>query len=294
MKGGSLGQLEDSRSPSGNGGGFNASGFTIIEVLIVLAVTSSLFIMAVYLIGGKQNVAAYNQAIRNVQTELQQVIGEVSSGYYPHNGNMKCSDGGPGGEPLLEPGATEQGSNTNCLFLGKVLQFSVLGTDPEEYYVYTIAGLRGTSASPTVDLASAKARLIAKATGEGATDIPDIFDNKRLLYGLTVSDMYYDNNPGNDIGAVGIVSSLRSLGDEDRSQKVNVVAIPGTARNQSKEDGVFNINDNLAAAIVNPPGGVQICFNSGGTQQSGLISIGGDGRQDIIRFTGFAKLDCAP
>jgi prepilin-type N-terminal cleavage/methylation domain-containing protein len=266
-------------------------GFTIIEVMIVLVVTGALFLSAVLLISGKQNIAAYNQSIRSVQTELQQVVNEVGSGFYPNKGSITCTKSG--GRPLLSSATAEQGTNKDCIFLGKVLQFAVRGTDPEQYNIFTMVGLRGDSLSPSLDLASAQARLIAKSTTDGVSNIPDATDTKSLLYGLTVSKMYYDGNPSNQIGAVGFISNVSSLGAEDSSQQVNVVAVTGTALHVDKISAVTQINNNLASAVVNPPGGVQICFNSGGTKQSGLVSIGNAGRQGAIELQIFSNLDCS-
>ncbi len=102
--------------------------------------------------------------------------------------------------------------------------------------------------------------------------------------------MYYGSDPTlNNIGAVGFVSSISSLGAADASQQVNIVAIPGTALNKTKEEGVGQINLGLREPIftstqVNPPDGVSVCFNSGGTDQSALVIIGAGGRLSSVEM----------
>ncbi len=154
------------------------SGFTIVETLIVLVVTGSLFIGAATLIGGRQNRTQFSQAARTVQAEIQQAIDEVSAGYYQSTLEIKCEALATG--PQLTTAATPQGTNKDCIFLGKVLQFGVHNTDPQVYNIYTLAGLRGTEINPVLSLLSAKPRVIARSASEAATQIPDVFDAKKL------------------------------------------------------------------------------------------------------------------
>lgn len=268
------------------------SGFTIVEVMIVLAVTSAMFVAAAVLISGRQNITAFNQSTRALQTQLQQIINEVGSGYYLNDGTVACAKGGPAGGPKLTAGSTEQGANVDCIFLGKVIQFAVDGTDPEEYNVYTVLGLRGSALNPSLDLSSAKARLLAKGTAAGDAAVPDVFDTKKMQYGLQVSKVYYNNNTGNAIGAVGFTSSLSSLGSADGSQQVNVLALSGTGLHAAKATAVSQINAGLATAVMNPADGVQVCVNSGSTKQSALLSIGGAGRQGVVDLRIYTNQDC--
>jgi hypothetical protein len=254
-------------------------------------VTGALFAGAVILINGKQRVTSFNQSIRNIQTELQQTANDVGSGYYDNNGKITCTSSG--GNLVLGTGTAKQGTNMDCIFLGKIAQFGVGTTDPELYNVYTMIGLRGDASSQPIDLASAKARVIAKGPAEASSTIPDDqFQSKQLQYGLAVSSMYYDGNPSNSIGAFGFSSSMSSLGTSDASQRVDIVAVTGSALHVDKSAGVGQINANLTDSVINPPGGVQICFNSGGTDQSGLITIGGASRQGLVGLKIYTNPDC--
>jgi type II secretory pathway pseudopilin PulG len=266
------------------------AGFTIVEILIVLAVTGVLFLSAVILINGKQNVTSFNQSIRNIQNEMQQVYSDVSSGYYPYGGTMTCAKGS---RPVLGNSGTDtQGKNLDCLFLGKVVQFGISNTDPQQYLVFTVVGLRGSLAAPATDLASANARVIAPEPGEGS--VPAAYDTKILQYGLTVSSKYLGLNPGTSAPAVAFTSNLNTLSNGNGSQQVNVTPIRGSAKlGDTPTDAALHVDNSLAAGVPNPAGGVKICFNSGGTNQSGLLSIGGDGRQGNVDLKIFNSPDCA-
>jgi type II secretory pathway pseudopilin PulG len=266
-------------------GGSKASGFTIIETLIVLAVTGMIFISAALLINGKEAKTEFTQSIQNIQAQIQQTINEVQTGFYPSEENFTCNGSGntvnfPAG------GSSALGSNKGCIFLGKVMQFGVHGTNPEQYSTYTIAGLQTDPSGKEVDtLALAKPKVVPNSTVAST-----------LRYGLTTQAMYYDNNPSNRIGAVGFISSLgqySSGGDlMSGSQQVSLMPIATSALNATTTSTITTIQNRLAASPVNPTNGVEICFSSGTTQQSGLIAIGDSSRQLSVTLKIFSSRNC--
>ncbi|HEX8183045.1 MAG TPA: hypothetical protein VF575_05595 [Candidatus Saccharimonadales bacterium] len=275
------------------------AGFTIVETMIVLLVTSALFASAAALINGRQNATYFSQSIRDVQTQMQRVISDVGSGYYPNDGSIKCETGGPGGGVSLTSGVAEQGTNKGCIFLGKIMQFGVTpSTDPEVFNEYTVVGLSGAGSVAGRNLAEAKARVVARAAGEPASVPNDSFEQRKLLYGLTVSKMYYDGVATNNIRAFGFSSRLNSLADDDPSQQLDLVAIPSNPAPVDTANGVRQINGSLInaagfpAAVVNPSKGIQICFNSGSTDQSGLITLGGSNRQGSVQLKIYEGRNC--
>jgi type II secretory pathway pseudopilin PulG len=284
--------------------GSRASGFTIVETLIVLAITGAMFISAAIMISGRQAATQFSQGIRDFEAQLRQTMSEVSSGFYPSGQAVTCTSTGPNGGPVIRGNGNlqnTQGTNKDCIFIGRIFHIAVANddrspTDPQLYNIYTLVGIRtSTELSGFEGLEPAKPRVIAQATGEPASASTDMFDTKKLQYGLEVVNMYYGTNPDDalsKIGAVGFTSSLGNLGGSDSSQQVNVIAIPNTRLNTTKGDGVAAINTNVAANIFNPDGGVHICLKSGGTKQSALVSIGGQARQGDINVTVMDSGDC--
>lgn len=271
-------------------------GFTIVETLVVLSVTGFLFAGAVIFVSGKQRNTEFSQAVGDVKSQVQQALGEVSSGYYASNGRLACTI--QAGKPRIVDSAQEQGSNEDCIFMGKVLQFKVLGTNPEAFNVYTMVGLREHVTTSSVNIAAAKPRLAARTTGDPG-NTADLYTVNLLRNGLVVEEMYYGGDPAKKIGAVGFASGLASLGMEDASQQVNIVAIPGTSLNLDKVDGVKAVNDKLvtidtalAATVVNPAKGVQICFKGGGNKQWMLMTIGGSNRLNAVETQIKSGVNC--
>ncbi|MET1033161.1 MAG: hypothetical protein ABWX94_01545, partial [Candidatus Saccharimonadales bacterium] len=113
----------------------------------------------------------------------------------------------------------------------------------------------------------------------GAGSVPDVTEKKTLQYGLTT--LWVRSNSVN-IGAFGFINKLATYSSGSivsGSQQVDVVPINSTSLNATQLAGAQSINNNLVTSTINPAGGVQVCFVSGGTDQSGLITIGSNGRQ---------------
>jgi len=259
-------------------------GFTVIEVLIVLAITGALFVSAAVAISGRQNQTAFDQAIRQVQSQVQQTVNEVAAGYFPNKASFQCTAGGSG--PLLSAGSAGQGTNSGCIFLGKAMQFKVAGTTPEQFTIYTVAGLQKTAAGSEVATLS-EARPMLVAPGTMHPTYPDNSLSDSLQNGLTTARMWYDNGSGAvEIGAIAFVNSLAQYSSGSivsGSGQVDVVAATGTAIGANRATTIDQLNSDgsnrIATGVLNPSGGVFICFQSGGTKQYGIIKIGGDSRE---------------
>lgn len=255
-----------------------ARGFTVIETLIVLAITGGLFVAVALSLSGKQAQTQFDQAIQDVKSQIQQAINDVSVGYFPNRNNYTCTAGPLG--PVIGSGASNQGANSGCVFLGKAVQFGISGTNPEQFRVFTIAGLqKDASGNEVTTYAAADPVVIAPSTVNPT--MPDGSSGGQLNYGLTTLKAYY-GSPATNIGAVAFVNSLAAYsgnGLVSGSQQLNIIPITGSALNVTSQAAATAIGAGLAASPTNPSTGVSICFVSGTTNQSGLITIGGAGRQ---------------
>ena len=61
----------------------NTLGFTIIEVMIFLAVSGVTFLIAAAFINGKEAQAEYSQGMNQVDVNIRTIINDVSDGNYP-------------------------------------------------------------------------------------------------------------------------------------------------------------------------------------------------------------------
>lgn len=286
------------------------SGFTIIETMIVLAVTGALFVSIAATLAGRQNEAEFIHAVQDAQAQIQQVINQVANGFYPNDSNFKCTSNTnipPSIVPESGPLVPAQGTNDGCIFLGEVLQFGAQ-SNPEQFEVLTVAAnglpegiLSQLPNSPT----SSQDFAFVKPT------VSDIGGNSfsstiiNLEYGLSAVSM---NTGGTPIGAVAILTEIGDLssnptgnGYSNGAQAVDLVPILGTKINSTNSQAITAIDDNLiipaappppGGYIVNPSAGVSICLASASTNQSGLITIGGSGGQLLVNLSIRSNLTC--
>ncbi|HJQ08502.1 MAG TPA: hypothetical protein VJ836_03395 [Candidatus Saccharimonadales bacterium] len=261
----------------------NTVGFTVIEVMIVLAVTGMLFVAAAVMIAGRQNRTAFEQAIQDIQAQIRQTLNEVSVGYYPNTSNFQCTGAG---SPTISAGAAAQGSNNDCVFVGKVMQFRVSDTDPEQYVTYTLAGLKrgGPGAADTASISEARPVAIAPSTSHPAW--PDNSVKKTLRSGLRTERMWYNTGAADQpIGAVAFTTYGAAAAITPSVPQVHIIPIATTTINatESATTQIMNSDgDNrIATSPINPSRGVNICFAGTGINKSGLITIGGTGSREV-------------
>jgi prepilin-type N-terminal cleavage/methylation domain-containing protein len=257
-----------------------SSGFTIVEVMIVLAVTGLLFLSATALISGRTNQTEFDQASRAFQQQMQDAINEVNTGTY--NGTTyTCTPGNP---VTFSNGDIGQGANDGCTFIGDLLAF---GQGTDQTGVYTLAGDQvqqgGVNAGEQVTaLSNAGPNVVTATSGQ-----PDVTSNP-LEYGLhpyTVngkSSMNYSLDGGatlTPIGAFALVYSFATYSGgsiESGSQQVNLVPLVSSQLGDSQGTLLGDVTSKLPSSPDSASGTqVSICAKSATTNQYALVTIGG-------------------
>lgn len=84
-------------------GGYQSRGYTIVEVLIFMAVSGLMFVMAVVFVSGKQANAEFRQGLYVVNSDIRSVINDVANGRSQPlrigGTNVRC-EALPGGDQL--------------------------------------------------------------------------------------------------------------------------------------------------------------------------------------------------
>ncbi|HEX7368402.1 MAG TPA: prepilin-type N-terminal cleavage/methylation domain-containing protein [Candidatus Saccharimonadales bacterium] len=182
---------------------FVAAGFTIVETMIVLAVTGLLVASALLYVNGKQNRTEFQVGVNELQQQIQQIINGTESGYFPtqSNGqqNFKCTSHYDGTAPTITGTASAQGSNGDCIFLGKVLYFGPgnSGGGSDAFTVFPIAGNRLYGNQPVATLQQARPVPVAPGTSTNRS-APNDATTYPLESGMTFvwGDAYNPTNPG--------------------------------------------------------------------------------------------------
>lgn len=172
----------------------SGSGFTILETMIVMAVSASMLATAILLFSGQQRKTQFSQSIRDAESKLQDVLNDVSTGYFPSASNAACSATGNVKPSIDTSGTSEQGANYACVFMGKAILFK-----PDGFVAYPIVGNRGlaTSASANSTLSDVKP-IIATS----------LVEEKSFLWGLHIYDIFW--NDATDRSSTGAMIAIAS------------------------------------------------------------------------------------
>jgi hypothetical protein len=249
-------------------GGTGNKGYTIVEVMIFLAVSGFMFLLAAAFVTGKQSTAEFRQGMNDINTQVEQTINNVADGFYPSNNNIQCGS----------QAAQKQGTNLGCAFIGKIMQFSV-GNNPSAYVVESVIG--NQCANTTICTLSNITTPPSSFVQAAPQIVSAVTANDDLEWGLRVSQIYDlsasasgDANPG----AIGFFDSFSQFDAnsnlESGSQTVNVVPIPNSALRQAALSGNLpsSLMDTTIANEPNPQ--IDICFDGSGGWV-GLLTIGG-------------------
>jgi prepilin-type N-terminal cleavage/methylation domain-containing protein len=244
----------------------SSDGFTIVESMIVLAVTGIMFVAVSAGWSGRQRSSAYQTAVRDTSSMIQQSISDVTNGYFPSTTNFSCTSSGG---PLSFGTSGRQGGNDKCIFLGKSIEFSSEGGGPVQMYKYTVAGYAGASGTkPTEWQATIAPRLTDKVSAPSDLELLSIKVAGRPDYtGIAI------------ITDIGTTEDGRLLSGEQPVKLYGMIGSPGTGPFMTDVPGdaagipltTTNFDDRPITTEIT------MCFKSLGTGKYGLIKFGGGG-----------------
>ncbi len=266
-----------------SGGG----GFTILEVMLFLAISGALFVGTLAAISGRREGVEFQQAIRDVESKMNDVINQVASGYYPSNDRVKCVASAPGA-PVLSSGVSPLGSSSECVYLGKVVQFTPNALDSSDYNVISVAARRLTPAKREV---SSLAEAYPTAVANPSIDITEQF---QLQYGLRVTEVKDADTGVATGGAVAFFSSFpknsTSGALSSGEQHVSVGIVPNTVLAQdvtATATAVANLKNYADNAVLDRAEGVKICLSNETASRRARIVIGGTGATQTVAHMEF-------
>lgn len=151
-----------------------SSGYTILEVLIFLAISVAFLGSVMNLIRGRQAEVDFDQKMRDTQSKIQSWINESTAGFTGSNpAAQSCII--TGGRPQLQnvpPSATYA---PNCVYLGKAIQFTDIsnGGQPDKIFAYSVFGVRLNGGELPSNLKDSSPE---PAVQSGATDLTQALD----------------------------------------------------------------------------------------------------------------------
>lgn len=248
-----------------------SNGFTIVELLIFIAVSTALFVSAMMLVGGRQHKTEFQTGVNEFVQQMQSIANDVSSGNYERPLDVSCSVDALG-NVLLGVGGNP-GTSSDCIFIGRAVQFAPSG-NADEYNTFSLVGRRQIRPSPTSakrdirSLSEANAQILAPRT----VRIPGGLEIKNIGGGNSpaVIAFYTDFAQGADpLGGSQIESGAR-----------NVRAVPISGTNMGDPFGMI---EGIVEANTNEtPGQVVLCLEHSAAGMSALVAIGSTGGSTTV------------
>lgn len=113
-------------------------GYTVIEVLIVVAITSAMLISAVTIFNGKQAESNFNQAMYDLESRINLIVNDVGRSVFPAD-RYDCVTSSDNRPQLVDVGTRVEGSSQDCIFLGKAVEARA---GEENVIIHTVLGNR--------------------------------------------------------------------------------------------------------------------------------------------------------
>ncbi len=257
-------------------------GFTIVEVLIVLAITGGLFLIAMVAINGQAQKAEFTQGLRDFHSRIDSVINDVSDGAFPDAAGFACTPN-IGSTPTFDsPGAGGgQGTNKGCIFLGKVIAFSSSPDELNKFKVFTVAGARLNSSDHEVTN-FADAQPVA-ADISSPNNKANLTDTQIMPFGLQVTMLEsIKDGVKTDIEAFGIINSFGSyesiINHVSGPDKLVVAPVPTSLLSSGYNPADVKNLKSVLSLDLNPEA-IIMCIQQGAGGQQAAIIVGSQGHQ---------------
>ena len=275
-------------------GGFKKTpscyGFTIIEIMIFLAVSGLMFIVAAEFINNKVPQTEFTQGMNSANSEIQTIINNVSNGNYPiPPGGLSFSCGGI---PVTLTSSTNPSNGTaGCSFIGKVLMPQT-NINNSQYGLVDVAGCQYVS-SVSISNCSSNSGIIPESIyQEQPVALTQSVQYKNWSGGIDITGLYYARSGSSPlvykkIGAIGFFGSLPINNSGvlvADAQVASIVILPNTSLGNPVGTIIGDINDIGSPASGTSygqllgSGKVVMCFvgaiNKGPNKEVGSITIG--------------------
>ncbi len=263
------------------------SGYTIIEVLIVLGISGILFVSAATVFTAGRKGTEFSQSIYDIQSKIKQYAVQVSTGNFLESTQYVCSrDLSSGRAKLSLPAAgvsATAGSNEDCIYLGKAF-LPVVGTS--DIYVYDVLGLRnvysGAGADTGVYSRTVKEAMVDPAGLRNAdTTFAYKFTNKySLVNGLKILSAKTNGSSG---GILKIYSTFENNNTSSRGLTAYSNDFTYQAGDEQPDSLVRESNSRLRDCIEEvsactsmynlETNGWKLCMQGGDTAHQAVLTV---------------------
>lgn len=230
-------------------------GYTIVEVMIFLVVSSFILSTAFVAFNGRQFQVQYEQGVRDLDLKLMSYIGNVSNGRYPPD-SRRCTS--PSSGPLqFDATPTEQGKSDQCVFAGIAVEL----IDDETIKFTSIAAAK-QRIGRSLSVMDPDARLTPISSSE------ELY----VSYGGLKMVKMVDNN-GNPLPSLLVLSNLGQPAISGSSQVGT-----GTQSINLYASGA-PVQNNTLITPSDPSRPIFLCLESSDSSKKAVITLGNQGRE---------------
>lgn len=264
-------------------------GYTIIEVMIFLVVSTALLSSVMALVNGKQERTRFTQTANAFEQDIRDILNDVSTGYYPSAGNsdFECQSTISGSGYSVNfsrvgTASVEQGANVGCVFLGKAIRLGA--PNRTDYQTYTMVAARNAAG-----LEEADTKLL------GLLGNPGLVDNDVIPADVEIVDVISKTDSTRNVSGIALVSEFSQV-----SQLNN--AVTGNAAKVTLYEVLDNFDSNAGRAPA--PGisgmevaeqGLIICLQqsgSGGRKAALVLGAGGQQLTTEVKIDSEVPMEC--
>ncbi len=160
-------------------------GYTLIEVMLFLAISTIILAISIVAVQGQQQKTAFRTTVDDLNSKFQQWIDQVANGESGNTSDVSaptysCTTkiiGGVTYPYLTNAAPAERGTNQDCIFMGKAILLSNASPEDVRIMAVPIVGLRTDSAGGPVTSISAAhpiAALPGAVAGNPSTQVSEV------------------------------------------------------------------------------------------------------------------------
>ena len=257
----------------------SGGGYTLVEVMIFVALTSFLLVIAVSNISSNQRNVQFSQGVRDFESIMADIINDVPTGYFPTNSSLSCDASAPGPPVIDDAGNSGLGTDNDCLFVGKALQFAP-DSNNQQILVYPLAGRREFATRPAQTFDEVAPVAVAKPSDPAFDEEIDVIN---LQNGIEITRVFNGDAatpppPTDQYGVVGILANLEGANPAAfaESQAVQIGGVQGTGLNETRVAAVGDLSPLQFANFRRADDGIVICLADDSGRKASL-TIGSSG-----------------
>lgn len=250
-------------------------GYTIIEVMIFLAISGIIFAIAVAAFNGQQGRTGFEQNMHDLASRMQEYVDQVGASLFPGSGSYACSISASSGRAVLTAGGGGQGTNQGCIFLGRAVQVI---PGQSKLFIYTVLGDQFTPQGETVTSFN---QALPEPEFSSGTDLTDEYDTPWA----TVSSSKVTLTSGGIVNSdlVGFYNSLQDYNLNSQAGGGASILAKGynfvdndlaSVRSAAVKSCIEEQNANGVTCANTPTISLwSACFASTGSSQTALLNI---------------------